>query len=797
MKYFSLFSGIGGFEVGIQKAIPYAKCVGFSEVDPYAKSIYKKHYPKHKDYGDITKINENKLPEFDCLVGGFPCQPFSISGKRGGFEDRRGTLFFDIERVLRAKQPKMFVLENVKGLLSHDSGRTFGVIIGALDELRYDVQWQVLNCKHHGTPQDRNRVFIVGYSRTCGESFKKILPIRYSSEKVIRASKQQAITNTIIKKHADGTRAGSYIVESGKKKVEQLDQINKKSNSGTQPQPYQQDRFYNAKGLSPTLSSTIEPKIKCLTPNTSRSNRIYNPNGISPCLIAKGGGLGAKTGLFATQQDTNNFAIRRLMPIECERLQDFDDDWTKYGKDGELISDNQRYSCIGNAVNTKVIKVLFDKIRCNLTTKKEEEKILIPRVVSFSGGRTSGMMLLQALKNNELHQWRGDVVIFNNTSAEHKATYDFVGRMKKICEEEYGIPFFILEFQTYEAKTSRGWVRRKTYRLVNSMPFCAISNINGYKFNGEIFEEVLSQTGVLPSPYQRNCTINMKILVTNLFLKDWFSGEYFIEQQGVESIVPNITEQDIINKHRKYKGELGDEVIVAKKSFARNSKTFRSKQLFNDFTIANINFENSYLSGKDKISLFGKDAITYMNYIGIRHDEKHRAIKIRQRIKDAKANLKLKGKNKKGGTVKTQPPFEVAYMPMIKARMTKEKVIEFWRQRENKTLDLVLPYNGLFSNCVHCFLKGKSKNQKIAQHLKKNDGTPNSLRWWSNIEEKYSRKVIKSTKNNYTNIGFFGASEDYVYQTWLDELNSGNVDVDKLNKNLEKESYNADCNCTD
>jgi 3'-phosphoadenosine 5'-phosphosulfate sulfotransferase (PAPS reductase)/FAD synthetase len=601
-----------------------------------------------------------------------------------------------------------------------------------------------------------------------------------------------------IKRHADGTRSGSYIIESGKTKV--VGNINP-SGIGMNGNVYHHD------GIAPTLTTNKGEGIKCLTPNTSRSNRVYNPNGISLCLIAKGGGLGAKTGLYAIPvldrhgvATNTNFGVRRLMPIECERLQDFDDNWTKYGENNNLISDNQRYSCIGNAVNTKVIKVLFDKIRCNLITKKDEEKILIPRVVSFSGGRTSGMMLLQALKNNELHQWRGDVVIFNNTSAEHKATYDFVGRMKKICEEEYGIPFFILEFQTYEAKTSRGWVRRKTYRLVNSMPFCAISNINGYKFNGEIFEEAISQTGVLPSAFQRNCTITMKIEITNSFLKDWFSKVKFIEQQGSNSTNINITDQDIINKHRKYGGELSDDEIISKKKFVINSKKYREKQFFKDFTNANIDFNNIYLfdkNGNGGISLFGKNAIKYINYIGIRFDEKHRAVKIRQRIKDAKANLKLKGKNKKSGLVKTQPPFEIAYMPMIKARITKEKVIEFWRQRENKTLDLVLPYNGLFSNCVHCFLKGKSKNQKIAQHLKKNDGTPNSLRWWSNIEEKYSRKVIKSTKNNYTNIGFFGANKDYVYQTWLDEINNGNIDVNKLNKNLEKESYNADCNCTD
>jgi DNA (cytosine-5)-methyltransferase 1 len=113
--------------------MPYAKCVGFSEIDPYAKSIYQRNFKNHKDYRDVTEINENELPEFDCLVAGFPCQPFSLSGKRQGFNDTRGTLFFDIVRILKAKHPKVFVLENVRGLLSHDEGRTFGVIIKTLN----------------------------------------------------------------------------------------------------------------------------------------------------------------------------------------------------------------------------------------------------------------------------------------------------------------------------------------------------------------------------------------------------------------------------------------------------------------------------------------------------------------------------------------------------------------------------------------------------------------------------------------------------------------------------------------
>jgi DNA (cytosine-5)-methyltransferase 1 len=165
VRYFSMFSGIGGFELGIEQAARelgiIAECVGYSEIEPTAIKIYERHF-NHDNYGDATKLSPLALPEFDLLVGGFPCQAFSIGGKRMGFEDTRGTLFFDISRVLAVRLPRFFILENVKGLISHDSGQTFRTILGVLDELGYDVQWQVLNSKDYGVPQSRERVYIVG-----------------------------------------------------------------------------------------------------------------------------------------------------------------------------------------------------------------------------------------------------------------------------------------------------------------------------------------------------------------------------------------------------------------------------------------------------------------------------------------------------------------------------------------------------------------------------------------------------------------------------------------------------------
>ena len=135
-------------------------CVGYSEIDKYAIATYESHFGGHKNYGDATKIKPEELPDFDMLCGGFPCQAFSIAGKRKGFDDTRGTLFFDIARILRVKRPKIILLENVKGLLNHEGGKTFAIIIDTITELGYDVQWMVLNSKFFGVPQNRERVFL-------------------------------------------------------------------------------------------------------------------------------------------------------------------------------------------------------------------------------------------------------------------------------------------------------------------------------------------------------------------------------------------------------------------------------------------------------------------------------------------------------------------------------------------------------------------------------------------------------------------------------------------------------------
>ena len=271
MKYFSMFSGIGGFEKGIEQSGVDMTCVGYSEIDKYARSIYEKHYPNHIEYGDATEIKTEELPDFDLLVGGFPCQAFSIAGKRKGFNDTRGTLFFEIARSLREKRPRYFLLENVKGLLSHDKGKTFQTILGVLSELGYDVEWEVLNSKNFGVPQNRERIFFKGYSRReCGGG---ILSQKRESGKIINEMK-------INRFHKGKCQGESILYDEGLYSTLAADG----GNAGNRTYIYRENNVH--------LIQLNNNKLR------SQGQRIYDPDGLSCCLSANSGGDGGKTGLY-------------------------------------------------------------------------------------------------------------------------------------------------------------------------------------------------------------------------------------------------------------------------------------------------------------------------------------------------------------------------------------------------------------------------------------------------------------------------------------------------------------------
>ena len=169
LKVLSLCSGVGGAELALQQSEIDAELIGYSEIDKYASSIYQRHFPNHINLGDLTKIDANKLEDFDMLVSGIPCQAFSVAGKQKGFEDARGTIFFDVARILEVKKPKYILIENVKNLISHDKGNTFQVIVSILMSLGYNIRWDILNSKDFGVPQNRERIYIRGVLQEYGD----------------------------------------------------------------------------------------------------------------------------------------------------------------------------------------------------------------------------------------------------------------------------------------------------------------------------------------------------------------------------------------------------------------------------------------------------------------------------------------------------------------------------------------------------------------------------------------------------------------------------------------------------
>jgi len=187
IKFIDLFAGIGGIRLGLEQALTSlgieSECVFTSEIKPHAVKVLSQNHPNELITGDITKVEPSSIPDFDILCGGFPCQAFSAAGNRDGFADTRGTLFFYVERILKVKKPKGFILENVEGLVNHDGGNTLQVIIHNLNEAGYLTTFKVLNSKDFGVPQERKRIYIVGYQ--VSENHRKREPISLEDFPVI------------------------------------------------------------------------------------------------------------------------------------------------------------------------------------------------------------------------------------------------------------------------------------------------------------------------------------------------------------------------------------------------------------------------------------------------------------------------------------------------------------------------------------------------------------------------------------------------------------------------------------
>ena len=389
MKFLDLFAGIGGFRLGMESA--GHECVGFCEIDKFARKSYKAiHDTKGEiELHDITAVSDEsirRIGRVDIICGGFPCQAFSIAGNRRGFEDTRGSLFFEIARFASILRPKYLLLENVKGLLNHDGGATFETILGALDELGYNVEWQILNSKDFGVPQNRERVFVIGHLR--GECTRRVFPLSKSGQQV--ASIKEQYSNTITTRYGNSQGAGAYIVESKSQKVRSIGNIHPSGNgiliAGKLPVNHDQNsRVYDTNGLAPTLSTMQgggqEPKIiqrghgynqggehdiaPTLTSNSYQENNLVKVvdfyNKITKdevgTLTSSGGGSTVRAGSFGI---TDGYRIRKLTPRECWRLQGFPD-WA-FDKAQEVNSNSQLYKQAGNSVTVSVIAAIAKEL---------------------------------------------------------------------------------------------------------------------------------------------------------------------------------------------------------------------------------------------------------------------------------------------------------------------------------------------------------------------------------------------------------------------------------------------------
>lgn len=385
MKFLDLFAGIGGFRLGMESA--GHECVGFCEIDQYARTSYKAIHETEGEFEfhDITTVSDESIRgigSVDIICGGFPCQAFSIAGARRGFEDTRGTLFFEICRFASILRPKYLFLENVRGLLNHDGGATFETIIRTLDGLGYDVEWQILNSKNFGVPQNRERVFIIGHLR--GQRTKNIFPFGRKSEKSDNQQpKIEIVGNT---KNPNGTSqgTGSVVYNSNGlvgmlcardyKEPKQIAIPNEIKQFGVlQPNYNQSGVVYDTDGIAPTIRAyqgrNLEPKIRVkeatkqgyAEAEVGDSINLSHPN--SKTRRGRVGKQIANTLLTGESQGVvePDFRIRKLTPRECWRLQGFPD-WA-FDKAQEVNSNSQLYKQAGNSVTVNVIAAIAKELK--------------------------------------------------------------------------------------------------------------------------------------------------------------------------------------------------------------------------------------------------------------------------------------------------------------------------------------------------------------------------------------------------------------------------------------------------
>lgn len=419
-----MFAGIGGFRSGLSHFGDFFMPIGFCEIDPYAKKAYEAIYDTKGElfFEDARKIIPEDLPDIGLICGGFPCQSFSIAGKRGGFEDARGTLFFEIARIARVKRPKYLLLENVPGLLSHDNGRTFATILGTLSELGYDVAWQVLNSADFGVPQSRKRVFIIcclgeecaGEILSFTDANPKTTIQKLGGRQGDRVYDKDGLSCTLTSS-GGGLAGNTGLYSVGQLPIKSFTksgyQIAKPDDSIDLAYPNLNSRRGRVgKQIAHTLTTSSiqgvyfvdmnpEPKItelaRCITArqDSGIGNRKGEHSGVleladtGPRAVinpyretVRQQGRRMKEPeepMFTlTTQDihgiSENDRIRKLTPLECWRLQGFTDEQFYRAKNIAKLSDARLYKMAGNAVSVPVITAIGQKIKEIYYKQKKE-----------------------------------------------------------------------------------------------------------------------------------------------------------------------------------------------------------------------------------------------------------------------------------------------------------------------------------------------------------------------------------------------------------------------------------------
>ncbi len=322
LKFIDLFCGLGGFRIAFEQN--GGKCVFSSDIDAAVRATYQMNFDE-EPAGDITKVPTNLIPDFDVVCAGFPCQPFSIAGKRRGFEDTRGTLFFDVLRIIQDKSPRGFFLENVAGLTNHDQGRTLAVILESLDQAGYFISYRLLNAKDYGVPQNRNRWYCVGVRKdlTDEQTFQNY---QFFPEK---CALNQTVSDII-----------DLNLEDESYQVSEIAQQNIRKHLGD-------------------AENQLLKKGEILLANNVRPSRtFFAKSGISPCLTAKMGTGGNNVPIIVN-------TMRKLTEQECLRIMGFPK-WYQIRKNY-----SQSYKQIGNSVIVPILTAIAERLTHFLETSAQ------------------------------------------------------------------------------------------------------------------------------------------------------------------------------------------------------------------------------------------------------------------------------------------------------------------------------------------------------------------------------------------------------------------------------------------